>query len=124
MTIDNEQRFTIVDATCDDYQAYLQEPHRAPSRGGNTSALHSHVLVIAGEKYSFLARGSKKWVYKSDRVSFEYIIKDGKYRNIVKSTVETIDKDGIAVVRGDRTWKQTLRSTPSRMPASRREQRD
>ncbi|MDB4912915.1 MAG: hypothetical protein JWM95_559 [Gemmatimonadetes bacterium] len=107
----------------DGYHCYLKEPHRPPSRGGNTRALHQHVLEIEDAKYSFLALGSQKWVFKTDRVSFEYERK-GPYRNIVKSSIETVDKNGRAVVRGNRDLKTQLRTTPSRLPASRREQRD
>jgi hypothetical protein len=105
------------------YAVFLAEPHRPPSQGGNTKALHSHVLVIDGEKYGFLALGSQQWVFKSDSVSFEFELKDG-YKNIVKETLVTFDRNGQPVVRGNRGFKQQLRTATSRMPVSRREQRD
>lgn len=105
------------------YQKFLKENHRPPSRGGNTNALHSHVLEIEGEKYSFLALGAQQWVFKEDTVSFEYEIKDG-YKNIVKETLVTIDRHGQTVVRGNRGFKKTLRTAVTRLPGSRREQRD
>lgn len=121
----HEARGRIGDARIEKYQAFPQEHHRPPSRGGNTSALHVHVLTVSGERYSFFALGTKQWVYKGDTVSFDYVVvKDGKYRNIDRSTLETKDKDGNTVIRGDRRWKPTLRSAPTRMPASRREQQD
>ncbi|WP_299160301.1 hypothetical protein [Accumulibacter sp.] len=104
------------------YGLFLSEPSRPPSRGGNTTALHSHVLEIEGEKFSFLARGSQQWVFKSDLVSFEYEI-NNEYKNIVKETIVTTDRAGKFVDRGNRGYKQQLRTAPARMPASRREQR-
>ena len=62
---------------------FLREKYRSPSKGGNTKALHSHVLTIDGGQYSFLALGTKQWAYKSDTVSFEYEI-SGNYLNIKK----------------------------------------
>ena len=106
------------------YETYLHEPSRPPSGGGNTSALHSHVVFVDGQKYTFFARGSKKWAYKGDRVSFAYRVKDGVYRNVIRTTFVTQDKTGRSVVRGDRRAKQTLRTTQAKMPASRRERRD
>lgn len=104
------------------YGLFLVEKHRPPSRGGNTSALHSHALTIDGERYSFLALGSQQWAYKPDTVSFDYEIKDG-YKNIVVETFVAISKSGSPIVRGNRGFKPTLRTADSRMPASRREQR-
>jgi hypothetical protein len=108
----------------EEYQTSLHEEYRPPSRGGNASALHVHRLKIGGEWYSFFARGSKKWVYAGDRVSFDYVIRDQRYRNVIRSTIATVDKQGKAVVRGDRRSKVKLRSASSRLPGSRRERRD
>lgn len=105
------------------YGKFLKENSRPPSRGGNTRALHSHVLEIGGEKYSFLALGSQQWVYKSDTVSFEYDVNDG-YKNIDKKTIVTIDRYGQPIVRGNRAFKDRLRSAAIRLPVSRCEQRD
>lgn len=105
------------------YGLFLQEPSRPPSRGGNTGALHSHVLEIEGEKFSFLALGSQQWVFKSDVVSFDYKIENG-YKNIIKESIITIDRYGKFVSRGNRGFKTRLRSAPARLPGSRREQRD
>lgn len=101
---------------------FLQEPHRPPSRGGNTGALHAHVLEIEGERYSFLALGSQQWVFKTDTVSFDFVIKDG-YRNIIPSTLVTLNIHGKPIVRGNRGTKGQLRTAQARMPTSRREQR-
>lgn len=106
-----------------DYRVFLKEEYRPPSRGGNTRARHAHVLTIDGETYSFLALGSQKWVYKTDTVSFEYETKD-TYKNIIKETLVTVDAKGREVVRGNRGIKKRLRTAPTRLPGSRREQRD
>ena len=105
------------------YSKFLVERSRPPSKGGNATALHSHVLEIDGEKYSFLALGSQQWVFKSDTVSFEYEIRDG-YKNIAVETIITLDRHGNTIVRGNRGFKSTLRTAITRMPGSRREQRD
>ena len=105
------------------YRLYLREPYRTPSRGGNTSALHAHVLKIDGETYSFLAPGSQQWVFASDLVSFEYEFK-GPYRNVIKETLKTVDNKGRSVVRGNRGFKSQLRTAESRLPGSRRERKD
>jgi len=104
------------------YEKYLKENSRPPSRGGNTNALHSHVLTIGGEKYSFLSPGSQQWAHKSDSLSFEYEVNDG-YRNIIKETFTVKNKAGEPIVRGNHGFKPTLRTAVSRMPASKREQR-
>lgn len=105
------------------YLLVLKENSRPPSRGGNTSALHAHYLTVQGEVYSFLARGSQQWVYKSDRLTFEFELK-GPYRNILPATIQTTDSKGRIVVRGNRSRKQKLRTAVARLPASRREARD
>jgi hypothetical protein len=114
----------IENAPVEHYGAYLKDKYRPPSKGGNTGAWHQHVLTIGGEKYSFLARGSRKWVFASDLVSFEWDWDETKqYRNIKPETVVAKDKGGKLVRRGDRTSKP-WRTAETRMPASRREQRD
>jgi hypothetical protein len=107
----------------DKYTLFRRESYRPPSRGGNTNALHSHVLEIEGVEYSFLALGSQRWVFKSDTVSFDYEVKDG-YKNIVVKTIVTLDLNGKLVVRGNRGYKDQLRTATARSPSSRREQRD
>ena len=113
-------KLKIERACIEDYQKYLNENSRPPSKGGNTKALHSHVLIIDGEKYSFLALGSQQWVFKTDLVSFEYEL-NGQYKNIIKETLITIDKSGDEVARGNRGFKKQLRTSDTRMPVSRRE---
>lgn len=105
------------------YDMFLAEPHRPPSKGGNTTALHAHVLTIEGERYSFHALGSQQWAYKTDSISFQFEVKDG-YKNILKDTFAAFTKNGEPIVRGNRGFKSKLRTASSRMPASRREQRD
>lgn len=105
------------------YGKFLVEHSRPPSKGGNTGALHSHVLEIDGDKFSFLALGSQQWVFKSDTVSFEYELRDG-YKNIALETIVTRDRHGQLVVRGNRGFKSKLRTVSTRMPGSRRQQRD
>ena len=113
----------VVDATVESYSTSLREPYRPPSKGGNTSALHAHYLTIDGDVYSFLALGSRQWVYQNDTVSFEWELKKEKYRDILKDTLVTRDRNMNEVVRGNRGSKQTLRTAPARLPGSRREQR-
>ncbi|HGP0857377.1 TPA: hypothetical protein ACLFOX_003636 [Yersinia enterocolitica] len=117
------ETFRVESKKITSYGMFLNEPSRPPSRGGNTGALHSHVLEIEGEKFSFLSLGSQRWVFKSDIVSFEYKIENG-YKNIIKDTIVTIDRNGNVVSRGNRAFKTQLRSTPTRLPGSRREQKD
>lgn len=112
--------FRIENAQVDDYRTDLREPYRPPSRGGNTTALHAHYLRIDGVDYSFLALGSRRWVFKRDTVSFDYEVK-GPYRNIKKESVRTLDARGREVVRGNRGSRQRLRTASSRPPASKRE---
>lgn len=116
-------RIRVENRRINDYKLYLIENYRPPSKGGNTSALHHHVLKIDGEKYSFCALGSQQWVFKSDTISFEYEVNDG-YKNIVNETIATLDRNGRPVIRGNRNFKKQLRSADTRTPASRREQRD
>jgi len=116
-------RHRIDNARIENYRPALIEPHRPPSRGGNTSALHRHYIRINGETYNFRALGSQQWVFKSDRVSFNYE-DNGGYKTILKATLRTIDIHGHHVVRGIRGFKPTLRSASSRLPVSRRETRD
>lgn len=105
------------------YDKFLTEKSRPPSKGGNTKARHSHVIVIEGERYSFIAFDSKQWIFKTDTVSFEYEVNNG-YKNIIPETIITIDKDGKSVVRGNRGYKKKLRTADTRLPGSRRECRD
>lgn len=111
-------------ATVQEYRAFLKDKTRPPSKGGNTRAWHQHTLMIADERYSFLALGAKKWVYASDTVTFEWEW-DGsrKYRNIVPESVRTFDKDGNPVERGHHGSKP-WRTADVRFPVSRREWRD
>jgi hypothetical protein len=114
----------VENATVESYSAFLVEHSRPPSKGGNTGALHRHSMTIDGKSYSFLALGAKKWVFAGDTVSFSFKTTDGGYRNVLKPSLVTKDKNGAPVVRGDRGSKPTLRTAPARLPASRREQRD
>lgn len=113
----------IKDAKIDVYFTVLKEKSRPPSKGGNTKALHAHHIKIDGKIYSFLAFGSKKWVFKTDRVSFEFEM-NGEYRNILRESISTTDSNGNVVVRGLRGFSKPLRTADTRLPASRRESRD
>jgi hypothetical protein len=111
-------------AKVEKYDAYLKDLSRPPSKGGNTQARHLHVLTINGERYSFLAAGTKRWAYKSDTISFDWQWdKTGKYRNIAPESVTAWDGKGNKVARGNFDWKP-LRTAPARLPGSRRERRD
>ncbi len=78
--------------------------------------MHQHAIRIEGQYFTFLARGSRKWAYKGDSVSFDWELVDGKYKNVVKATFRALDKNGRPVRRGDRTFKSQIRSAPVRMP--------
>ena len=105
----------------ENYTTVLIEPSRPPSKGGNTRALHRHRLTIGGEHYSFLALGTRKWVFATDRVSFDFVTTPEGYRNIQSWTLRAFDKNGKAVTRGIRGTKPKLRTAATRMPGSRRE---
>ena len=100
-------------AIVSDYRTQLREPSRPPSRGGNTRALHAHFLIIAGNAYSFFALGSRRWVFKSDLVSFDFDVVNG-YNNIRRASIRVVDKTGRPVVRGIREWKPVLRTAIAR----------
>jgi hypothetical protein len=114
----------IEGARVEDYKTFLVEEYRPPSKGGNTSAMHAHTMWIDGEKYSWWARGTKKWVFASDTATFDYYVTDDGYRNVLPHSVVAVDKNGKVQIRGDRRWKAKLRSAPTRLPVSRREARD
>ncbi|WP_084997612.1 hypothetical protein [Cronobacter sakazakii] len=114
---------SITDKRISDYMKFLAEKSRPPSRGGNAKALHSHVIIVDGIRYSFLAFDSKQWVFKTDTVSFEYEVKDG-YNNIIKESIVTKDKNGNPIVRGNRGYKKQLRTVSARLPGSAREKRN
>lgn len=79
------------------YMLYLKERSKS-SKIKKNQARHSHVITIEGEKYSFIARGIKQRVYKTDSVSFEFQVKNG-HNNIDKSTIITHDENGKLVQR-------------------------
>ena len=79
------------------YDLYLKERSKS-SKIKKNQARHSHVLMIEGEKYSFIARGNKQRVYKTDSISFEFQVKNG-HNNIDKSTIVTLDENGEIVQR-------------------------
>jgi len=106
------------------YRVVLKDKYRPPSKGGNTMALHLHVLFVRGKGYSFLNAGSRKFVFKSDTVSFEWKWDGtGKYRNIDPESIAVHDKNGSKVVRQAPASKR-WRIAETRTPASRREERD
>jgi len=102
----------------------LVEYHRPQSRGGNTRALHRHTLIVEGMAHSFTAVGARKWAFSGDRVTFHYTVDLNGHRKIRKQSFGTTHKRGKIVVRGNRSAKQRLRSSPTRLPASRPEQHD
>lgn len=111
-------------AQLEDYKIYLQEKYRPPSKGGNTRAWHSHVMVIDGERYSFLAAWAGRFVYKGETVSFDWDWDTTrKYRNIDRSSVIAYSRAGKEVVRGDRSDKR-WRTATTRLPARRSEWKD
>ena len=95
----------IESATSFEYKTFLHEPSRPQGPGGNTTALHRHVLSIGGAEYGFFARGALKWAFKGDAVSFDFerVQKDGKTSfNIQPGSFATVDGKGQSVLRGHR----------------------
>ena len=105
----------------DDYKTFLKENSRPPSRGGDTSALHIHTVIIDEDRYSFFARGSKRWIFQGDLASFDYEVTPEWHRNIVRDSIVTVDQKGEVQLRGDRRRKPKFRTSVTRMPGSRRE---
>ena len=101
---------TLKSGNWEAYQTFLIEAYRPPSKGGNTTALHTHRMLIGGNWYSFYALGKKMFVFKNDTVSFDYIITESGYRNVKKPTITTRDAKGKVVRRGNRGYKKQLRS--------------
>src|SRR3954468_6731868 len=96
-----------------DYKAFLHEPSRAQGRGGNTTALHRHVLTIGGTDYGFFARGAQKWAFKGDAVSFafERVEKGGKATfEVDPASFTATDAKGQVVIRGIRAPKPAARA--------------
>lgn len=117
--------FEVHDATVDakGYQAFLAEPGRSPSRGGNTRANHSHRITIDGANYSFFALGSKKWIFAGDTVSFRWRWDASKkYRNIVPGSIVVKNKSGEEVEHGERGTKKWR--TATQKPGSKRMMRE
>lgn len=122
-----EYPFEIENKAFESYFTYLYEPSRTPSKGGNTSALHLHYMIVDGKEYSFFARGTKKFAYKGELVSFRFTKKktgEKEYNNVDMQSIFSIDKNGMKHIRGDRTYKKVLRTATQRAPVSRREWRD
>ncbi len=108
-------------AAVEHYGTYLKDKSRPPSRGGNKRAWHQHVITIAGEKYSFLAQWSGKFVYSGETVSFDWDWDHtGKYRNIDGSTLVAWNSNGEPQHRGERGSKP-WRTSDTRLPARRSE---
>lgn len=83
------------------YNTYLEEPSRP---GGNETALHRHVIIIGGDKYSFFAHWSGKFAHKGELISFDWDWdRTGEFRNIDKPSFKAFTKDGRVEIRGDRS---------------------
>ncbi|MGY2490994.1 hypothetical protein [Cupriavidus sp. CP313] len=61
--------------------------------------------------------------FEGDTVSFDFETTEAGYRNVIKETLITKDKAGKVVVRGERGEKP-WRTATTRLPGSRRKQRD
>ena len=100
------------------------DKYRPPSRGGNTTAWHRHVLIIGGKAYSFLAAHAGKFVYKGETASFDWDWDEsGKFRNIEIRSVVAHKPDGSAIVRGNRAPKR-WRTAEAKAPGRRSERED
>ena len=85
------------------YNTYLEEP---PRPDGNQHALHRHVIIIGGDKYSFFAHWSGKFAHKGERISFDWDWdwdRTGEFRNFDKASFKALSKDGEVQIRGDRS---------------------
>lgn len=103
------------------YVIYLKDKSRPPSRGGNRRAWHQHVLTIAGERYSFLATWSGKFVYHGETVNFDWEWEENRrYRNIDATSVIAWKPNGEEVLRGERGGK-SWRTANTRPPGRRSE---
>jgi hypothetical protein len=114
----------VENADHEGYFAVLKDKSRPPSNGGNTTAMHRHRINVGGKWYSWLAAGSKKWVFVGDRVSFQYVVTPEGYRNVLVDTLRTVDKDGNPVIRGNRKRTAKRRTAQARLPGRRREWKD
>ncbi|MCD8428489.1 hypothetical protein [Tenacibaculum finnmarkense] len=114
------KKMKIENSKIEKYSSVLLEPSRPPSRGGNTKALHMHIITISDKEFSFKALGTKQWIFKTDYVTFQYEI-NNTYNNIILDTLITIDKKGDTIKRGIREEKEKQRIVQSRPPASRKE---
>lgn len=111
-------------AEVEHYGVYLKDKSRPPSRGGNKRAWHQHVITIAGERYSFLAPWSGKFVYSGETVSLDWAWDEtGKYRNTDSLSVVAWGADGKPKRRGERDSKP-WRTAETRLPARRSEWKD
>ncbi len=109
----------IEKADLENYGVYLKEKSRPPSRGGNKRAWHQHVMEISGEKYSFLAAWSGKFVFKGETVSFDWEWDEThKYRNADAASVLAWTADGKHKRRGERGSK-IWRTADTRPPGRR-----
>jgi hypothetical protein len=112
----------ITNVKIEKYTKILLEKTRPPSRGGNTNALHMHIITIKNIEFSFTAVGATQWVFKNDTLSFEYK-HNGTHKNIIWDSIKCTDKNGNSVVRGNRANRDKIRTADARMPMSRREMR-
>jgi hypothetical protein len=114
----------VEEAEIEDYRAFRKDKSRPPSKGGNTGAWHQHVLRIGGESYSFLAAHAGKFVYKGERVSFDWDWDEtNRFRNVVVNSVVAHKRDGSPLIRGSRDDK-AWRTADTRLPARRGEWKD
>lgn len=96
-------------AEVEHYGVYLKDKSRPPSRGGNKRAWHQHVITIDGEKYSFLAPWSGKFVYSGETVSLAWEWDEtGKYRNVDAGSVRRRPRRRRPAGRAGRAGQQTL----------------
>jgi hypothetical protein len=114
----------IDQAEVEHYGVYLKDKSRPPSQGGNSGAWHQHVVTINGKRYSFLAPWSGKFVYKREKVSFDWDWDPNRsYRNIDASSVVALTESGEEVRRGQRNSKK-WRTANTRPPGRRSDWED
>jgi hypothetical protein len=81
-------------------------------------------MTIGGERYSFLAPWSGKFVHKGETISFDWDWdKDQRYRNVDVASVVARKPNGELIRRGERGSK-AWRTADTRLPARRSEWKD
>jgi hypothetical protein len=96
---------SIQNAHVQDYTTTLMEAYRPQTKGSYAGALHLHSFNVDKQRYYFVSRGAKKWIFKDDRIRFSFVKMPTGDRKILKKSLQTLDAKGNHVKRGNRTAK-------------------